>query len=140
MSTLEFERRKKSEPQLNIAPLLDIVFLLLIFFVLTSHFVTEKGFNIKLPKAAHASIHNTEKITVSINENKNIFIGNREVELDELEGALGEQLASAVTKTVVVKADKCVDIGFVVKIMDIARTANAEGLVISTKVFDDDKN
>ena len=43
MSGLEFERKKRSDPQLNIAPLLDIVFLLLIFFVLTSHFVNEKG-------------------------------------------------------------------------------------------------
>ncbi len=140
MSGLDFERKKRSDPQLNIAPLLDIVFLLLIFFVLTSHFVNEKGFNIKLPKAAHATSQNSEKVTVSIDENENVFIGNLGADMDSLSDVLKDQLNSAETKTVVIKADKSVDIGFAVKIMDIVKEANAEGIVISTRVSDNEQD
>jgi biopolymer transport protein ExbD len=140
MSGFEFDIRKKADAQLNIAPLIDIVFLLLIFFVLSSHFVTAKGFKIKLPKAVHAKSQNSEKITVSIDEANAVYIGDRTIEIDLLEEELKKELSVNDDKTVVIKADEGVDIGFAVKVMDIARGANAEGLVISTRVLDDEKN
>jgi len=140
MSSFEFDRRRKADAQLNIAPLIDIVFLLLIFFVLSSHFVTEKGFKIKLPKAVHASSQKSEKITVFIDETNIVYIGDYEIELNLLAQKLRQELSANDEKTVVIKADDGVDIGFAVKVMDIARGANAEGLVISTRVMDDEKN
>jgi len=140
MSSFEFDRKKKADAQLNISPLIDIVFLLLVFFILSSHFATEKGFNLKLPKAVHATSQNTEKITIYIDQVNTVFIGDREIDLDLLDAELKKELAMNDEKMVVIKADEDVNIGFVVKVMDIARGANAEGLVISTRVLDDEKN
>jgi biopolymer transport protein ExbD len=140
MSSFEFDRRRKADAQLNIAPLIDIVFLLLIFFVLSSHFVTEKGFNIKLPKAVHASSQNSKKLTVYIDETHTVYIEDRQIALDSLAGELKKELFANDEKTVVIKADEGADIGFAVNVMDIARGANAEGLVISTRVLDNEKN
>jgi len=140
MSSFEFDRRRKADAQLNIAPLIDIVFLLLIFFILSSHFVVDKGFKIKLPKAVNVSSQNSEKVVVFIDETNTVYIEDREIELESLSGVLKKELFANEEKTVVIKADEGVDIGFAVKVMDIARGANAEGLVISTRVLDDEKN
>ena len=140
MSSLEFDRRKKADAQLNIAPLIDIVFLLLVFFVLSSHFVNEKGFRIKLPKAAHAANQSSAEITVLIDNSNTIYVNQRETGFHFLEEELKRELSSDDKKIVLIKADETVDIGVVVRVMDIARGLAAEGLVISTKVFDDEKN
>lgn len=42
---------KKEDPELNIAPLIDVVFLLLIFFMVTTTFEKERQLEINLPEA-----------------------------------------------------------------------------------------
>lgn len=140
MSGLDFERRKQSSVQLNMTPLIDIVFLLLIFFILSSHFVSERGFSVKLPKAAHASEQHHETITVTIDASSSIFIDERQVSIEELASGLKEELNLKNVETVVIKADAGVDIGFAVQVMDAAKEADATGLVILTRALDDEKN
>lgn len=140
MSGFDLEKRKKPDVSLDIAPLIDIVFLLLIFFILSSHFVSEKGFKIKLPKASHADNQNNQKITVCIDGTQTVYIGNRKVALECLAEELKKELATDKNKTVVIKADEGVGIGFAVKVMDIAKQADAQGLVISTTVPGNNEN
>jgi len=140
MSTLEFERRKRSSADLNMTPLIDMVFLLLIFFVLSSHFISEKGFKIKLPKAVSAQTQKNEQVTVFINKEGDVFLNEAKVELDKLKVLVRSELNKADSKTVVIKADEDVSLGLAVKVMDIAKEANADGLVVSTKTANDEKN
>ena len=63
----------------------------------------KKGFNIKLPKASNATSQKNEKITVSIDEDQNVFVGNLEADMDSLVDLLKDQLKSAESKTVVIK-------------------------------------
>jgi len=140
MGTLEFERRKRSSADLNMTPLIDMVFLLLIFFVLSSHFISEKGFKIKLPKAVSAQTQKNEQVTVFINKEGDVFLNEAKVELDKLKVLVRSELNKADSKTVVIKADEDVSLGLAVKVMDIAKEANADGLVVSTKTANDEKN
>lgn len=134
MSSFELERRKRVGVQLNIAPLLDIVFLLLVFFVLSSHFVMDKGFSIKLPKAVCAQSQKSDKLTIFIRPNEDVFLEDCRVELDSLAMLLNSELMKNDSRTVVIKSDEKVNVGFLVKVMDVAKAANVEGLVISTRV------
>ncbi len=131
---MEFEGRKKIKDTLNITPLIDIVFLLLIFFMLSSHFVTQPGLKITLPTAVTAKLHSEEDIIVFITEDNKLILNGKEVVLDKLRAELEIKLDKAGKKTVVIKADAKVDLGLAVKVMDRAKQAKAEGLVISTKV------
>ena len=140
MSSFELERRRKADTNLNIAPLIDIVFLLLIFFVLSSHFVSHKGFKVKLPKAVSAQTQKNEQVMVFIDREGVIFLNDTEVDLEQLKKKLGVVLDKTQSKTVVIKADEDVSLGLAVKVMDIAKEANADGLVISTKTANDEKN
>jgi biopolymer transport protein ExbD len=140
LSSFELERRKKADTSLNIAPLIDIVFLLLIFFVLSSHFVSHKGFKVKLPKAVSATTQKNEQVMVFIDKEGGIYLNDSEIKLTQLRSLIRSELNKANSKTVVIKADEDVPLGLAVKVMDVAKEANADGLVISTKTASDEKN
>lgn len=139
MAILEFERRKRSESHLDMTPLIDMVFLLLIFFILSSHFVSHQGFKVKLPKAVSSQTQQNEKVTVFIDSNGGIFLNDSEIKLEQLQRIIRLELNKANSKTVVIKADEEVALGLAVKVMDVAKEANADGLVISTKTPRDEK-
>jgi biopolymer transport protein ExbD len=139
MTELDFERRKKPESDLNMTPLIDMVFLLLIFFVLSSNFVSHRGFNIKLPESIHAPHQKQDKNTVFIRENGEIFLNGAEAQLSNLTQGLKASINRTGSRAVVIKADEKVDLGLVVKVMDAAKQAEAQNLVITTQA-DDGKN
>jgi biopolymer transport protein ExbD len=140
LSAFELERRRKLDTNLNIAPLIDIVFLLLIFFVLTSHFVSHKGFKVKLPKAVNAQTQKNEQVIVFIDKEGGIYVNDQKIKIDRLKGLIRSELNKADSKTVVIKADESVPLGLAIKVMDAAREANADGLVISTKMAENEEN
>lgn len=137
MNAIEFEGRKKVDTHLNIAPLIDVVFLLLIFFMLSSHFVTEPGIKLTLPTSVTAKLYPDEDITIYISEDNSVYLNREEVTLDDLPDILRTKIQTSGKKTVIIKADEKIDLGLAVKVMDIAKQAEAEGLVISTKAKED---
>lgn len=137
MRTLEFDRRKKVITHLNIAPLIDVVFLLLIFFMLSSYFVMQPGIKITLPTAITAKLHPEEDIVIFITSDDRLYLNDKPVFLETLLGRLQIVLKESEVKTVIIKADEKIDLGLAVRVMDIAREAKAEGVVISTKAKED---
>jgi len=131
---MEFEGRRRISTHLNIAPLIDVVFLLLIFFMLSSHFITQPGIKITLPSAVTARLHPEEDIIISITEDSNLYLNERLVTLENLLEQLRIEIIKTEKKTVIIKADEKIDLGLAVKVMDIAKQADAERLVISTKL------
>lgn len=133
---MEFEGRKKISTDLNIAPLIDVVFQLLLFFMLTANFITQPGIKLVLPSAVSSKPHQDDNITIFITEDNDLYLNEVRVSLDELLEKLEPKIVSAKKKTVVIKADEKINLGLAVKVMDIAKQANAEGVVISTKSED----
>ncbi len=134
---MEFGGRKRVSTHLNIAPLIDVVFLLLIFFMLSSHFVTQPGIKLTLPTAVTGELRPEEDIIISVTGDNDLYLNGEKVGLEELLDRLGQKVREAEKKTVVIKADEKIDLGLAVRIMDIARQAEAENVVISTKVEED---
>ena len=50
------QNRRKSESEVNLTPMLDVVFIMLIFFIVTASFVKESGIDISRPDAATATV------------------------------------------------------------------------------------
>lgn len=133
---MEFEGRKKISTNLNIAPLIDVVFQLLIFFMLTANFIAQPGIKLVLPSAATSKRHQDDNVTIFITEDNELYLNESRVSLNELLEKLKPEILTAKKKTVVIKADEKINLGLAVKVMDIAKQANAEGVVISTKPDD----
>lgn len=136
MPGLDFERRKRPGPDLNMTPLIDMVFLLLIFFILSSHFVSNRGFDIKLPKSKNAPSQKQDKNVVIIKEGGDILLNDTKVQLGGLATELKASIERTGSRSVVIKADKKTDLGLAVKVMDAAKQAEARDLVIATQADD----
>ncbi|WP_018247965.1 ExbD/TolR family protein [Orenia marismortui] len=131
---MDFKRPKGVEMSLDISPLIDVVFMLLLFFMLTSNFVTDSGIELKLPEATTGENQElNEPLVIYVDQQQQIFLDQQELKIEQLHNLLTQKLVDKQSKKVVLKADKSVPMGFVVKIMDIARQSNGEDLVISTE-------
>ncbi len=129
---LYIERRRKVVINLNIAPLIDVVFQLLLFFALTSYFVANPGIDVSLPKANSAVTVQRDSIEIYITGTNAIYCNATRVErvaLKEMLSAL-----SATSKTVILKADKTVQLGMVVSVIDIIKQTQINNLVIATSI------
>lgn len=131
---MEFEVRKRTRMHIDIAPLVDIVFLLLIFFMLSAHFIIQPGIEITLPTAVTGEPQEEKNIVVFISQENKIFLNEKEINIDKLKNALGEKIEQVGKKTVILKADERINLGLAVQVMDIAKQAKAEELVISTEI------
>ena len=127
---MDIERRKKVSVELNIAPLIDVVFQLLLFFVLTTSYVTNPGIEVALPKAASAVPVQKEHIELYITKENAVYYNNEKVTLDNLKKRLENM--SSLSKTVILKADKSVELGMVVQVIDVVKQTDIKDLVIAT--------
>ena len=131
-------RRKKFSVNPNITPLIDIVFLLLLFFILTYHVVKSPGIKLTLPVSTTARSHPEDRIIVTISEENQVYLNEKELDISELLGQLKKEVEISKDKIVIIKADEKIDLGLAVRVMDIAKQAEAKDLVISTQEKMDD--
>ncbi len=121
----------KINPNFSMSSLTDIIFLLLIFFMLTSTFVTPNGLNLLLP-SSNSQTMVQGKVSVSITQNLEYYVGQEQVTFDDLKGAIQAALAEMddpKNTTVVLNAEKTVPIDEVVQIMNIANEMNVRMLL-----------
>ena len=117
----------------NMAPMADIVFLLLIFFMITSSFVLEPGIDINLPRAATSQDQIRQKHVLTITRDNTILLDQDVVSFTMLRKVLEEAFADESAKLLIIRADKNVPHGVVVKALDISRQAGVSQLAIATE-------
>lgn len=131
---MEFDRTRRASHIPNLTPLIDIVFLLLIFFMLTAHFVQDETIKIDLPTAESSDELNEEEIIkIVVNKDGEIFLGDKPVDIFDLEQRLTIALESRKNKSVQIRGDSDSNLSVTVAILDSARKAGADNVDIVTK-------
>jgi len=125
--------KKKAKAVLNITPLIDVLFILIIFFTITSTFLEQPGLKLDLPKAATGELQKVEKAVLTIADGSQMQFGDKDVTKASLPDVLKFAMEERGDKSLIISADKKVEHGMVVEIMDIARQNGVEKLVISTE-------
>ncbi len=123
--------RDDFESEINIIPLVDVMLVLLIIFMLTAP-VLKTAFDVQLPESTSAQvIEQTEEVpTISISENGTIKINGMVVRTyNELEGIL----LRIKKKEVIIEADKKVDYGRVIQVMDIVKRVGIDRIGLATE-------
>ncbi|MBU1076034.1 MAG: biopolymer transporter ExbD [Spirochaetes bacterium] len=135
MNFQQFKRDNKQSFVLELTPLIDVVFLLLIFFMVSTTFSEqETGINIKLPGSNIKEVVETKEIIVSLTKDKEIYINSQKVSLNNFSRVLKNSLQYSRKDNVIIRGDKYVDYGFVVKIMTMSKNAGAKILDIATEL------
>lgn len=102
--------RRLDNPEINLAPLIDVVFLLLIFFMVSTTFKDDARLEIALPEAQGeaAPAEEPSLITITIDRQGGFWVDDREVvdqELTTLRRALSGVVGERRDLPVLIKAD-----------------------------------
>jgi biopolymer transport protein ExbD len=112
------------EPMFSMASMTDIIFLLLVFFMLTSSFITPSGLPVNLPSSRSSTVE-LQKVSVTITENLEYFVGDKKVSKSMLEAELRSRL-SGKEGAVVLHVDKSVPTEHFVYVAGIATALEAK--------------
>ncbi len=130
--------KKKPEPghevfaDINITPLTDIFLVLLIIFMVTTSVTIESAAHVDLPKAEQSNPTDKPKgVIVTLTSDHQLYINDQSVTERELEPKLQDVLTKSSDKIVIFQGDPKVMIGDMVKVLDIAKRAGAEGIAIA---------
>jgi len=125
--------QKKSRAMLNITPLIDVLFILIIFFAVSSTFLEQPGIKLALPEAKNTDLQKIEKAVLFITVNQELLFMEKEISMENLGPILKDAMDQSLDRALIVNADKGVQHGFVVQIMDLARQNGVQKLVIATE-------
>ncbi|MEA5554183.1 biopolymer transporter ExbD [Anabaena cylindrica UHCC 0172] len=130
--------RLQDEPelpaQINIVPMIDVIFAILTFFIMSTLYLTRsEGLPVNLPQAATGKTDRPAQVTVTINNTGKIFLNKEIVSLEQLESEVREKVEPSQPLMVIVNADKAVNHGQVVAVMDKVRRIQGVKLAIATR-------
>lgn len=127
------ESGASSEPEINMAPLIDMVFILLIFFLVTTTFVREAGVEVQRPTAATAAAKEKGALIVGVAADGRIYVERRQVDLRSVRGLVERFLAEDPAGAVIIAADKATPTGTTVAVLDQARLAGAKEVAVAAR-------
>ncbi len=120
--------------QINVTPLVDVMLVLLVIFMVTSS-LGQQGITVQLPKAkASPMTVADDRVTVSIDAQKRIFVNQNEVDRANLTATLAALYQSRANKVVFLKSDQSVSYGDFVQIVALIKAAGVEQLGMLTDV------
>ena len=124
--------RHKRHVEMHNSALNDILFILLLFFLIVSTLANPNVIRLSVPKAT-SNTKAKQTVVVSINAEKQFYVGTARVPFDRLKATLAPALANEkLEPTIVINADKSVPVEEVVNVMQIANELKVR-VVLATK-------
>ncbi|MCK0198335.1 protein TolR [Ancylobacter sp. 6x-1] len=103
--------------EINVTPMVDVMLVLLIIFMVAAPMLTV-GVPIDLPQSEAKSVdQDKEPLVISINAEGKTFLGDSEIDPNELVPKLQAIAKAGYDERIFVRADKTVNYGTVVKVM-----------------------
>jgi biopolymer transport protein TolR len=123
--TLRSRASMSAMGEINVTPLVDVVLVLLLVFMVTAPMMS-RGIDVSLPVANQPDNSPEDRITVSINAEERVYIGDHPINLVLLEDRLKGMMQGRVSKVVYLAADERIRYGKVIEVMDIIKHAGVE--------------
>lgn len=128
------EWRGACQPRLMIIPMIDIVFFLLVFFMLsTLYMVEQKTLPVQLPAAQVSQGDSKKQIAVTVTVNGQIYIEDEIVPVELLKERIKTELSRQQEAFFVLRADRNVEYGRVVAVMDALKAVGVQRLSVATE-------
>lgn len=124
--SLRSNKFRGEHSELDTGPLNDILFILLMFFLMISTLANPNVIKMSVPKAK-SDTKQKQSVVVSVDKNKNIFVGSKKIPPDSLEPVLRKYIneGDSVKPAVVINADSVAQWGEIVHVMKVARRLGA---------------
>lgn len=117
--------RPKTEPEVNLTSLIDVVLLLLIFFMVSTSFVKQSQLSIRLPAADSAAVveETPDQLDIMITEQGTYLVNGRELvnnRPETIRNALQKTSGGNTSLPLTISADANARHQYVVTAMDVA--------------------
>jgi biopolymer transport protein ExbD len=129
---MKYRRRGRMSSEVNASSLNDIMFFLLLFFLIVSTLVNPSVIKLLLPKASNGQTLSKQQITISVTKDLQYYIDNTPVTFDNLESQLSQKVSTIPDATIVVRADKELQLQDVVNILEIGNRLKVKMILATT--------
>lgn len=130
--------RRAPLSEINVTPLVDVMLVLLIIFMITAPMMTA-GVDVDLPNTRAPRLDvDEEKLLLSIDTDRQVYLGETPVPEGRLEEALRNNRKLQSDQELYVRADENVPYGFVVKVFALVRDAGIEKVGLVTEPLSSD--
>ena len=130
-------RRRPVMSEINVTPFVDVMLVLLIVFMVSAPLLTV-GVPIELPQSqAKALEQNNEPLTVSVNNQSQIFLQNDEIKLDDLLPklkAIIDARGGTSDDLIYIRGDRTVGYGMMMRVMGRISGAGYHRIALVTEV------
>ena len=119
--------------EINVTPFVDVMLVLLIIFMVTAPMM-QQGIDVDLPETTTQDIRiQEEPLILTIQRDGKVFLGRREIPVDELGEKMKAILEGLDHKDIFLRADRAAQYGIVAKALAAARNAGATKLGMVTE-------
>jgi biopolymer transport protein ExbD len=120
--------------EINILPMIDVIFSILACFMFSTLFLSRsQGLPVDLPSAQTTEPKQSVQMNITIERDGKMFLDRQSIEMDDLKGALTQKIKPNSESVVVINADKKVEHGTVVKVMDRLRQVPGAKMAIAAE-------
>ncbi|UCF57670.1 MAG: protein TolR [Deltaproteobacteria bacterium] len=127
---------KRFMSDINVTPLVDVMLVLLIIFMVTAPMMMH-GVEVNLPQTTAKSIKTREDpLILTINKKREIFLEDRRIRLKDLETKVKTIFKYRRGKEVLLRADREVPYGFVIRVIAGVKRAGIDKLGMVTEPID----
>ncbi len=118
---------------INVTPFVDVMLVLLIIFMVTAPMMMQ-GVEVNLPKTTTKNIKTREDpLILTVNKAGEIFLEDRRINLEDLEAKVKSIFKYRREKEILLRADREVPYGFVIKVIAGVKRAGIDKLGMITE-------
>lgn len=123
---MNIRQRYKAHAEVHTGALNDILFILLLFFLIVSTLANPNVIKVSNPKAK-SDTKSKQTVVVTVDKDQNIYLGQRQVPIDQLENDLKTYLSKDTTSkaSVVINGDSTSHLGTAIRVMQVIKRLGA---------------
>jgi biopolymer transport protein ExbD len=122
---MNIRSRLRTHPEVHTGALNDILFILLLFFLIVSTLANPNVIKVSNPKAK-SDTKSKQTVVITVDKDQRLFLGQRQVPIEQLETELKIFLAKETDKpSVVINGDSTSHLGTAIKVMQVIKKLGA---------------
>ena len=128
------ESDRPVEVSTTLVPLMDVVFAILTFFIMSTLYLTKsEGLIVNLPKASQSQQQQQTRVNITVLPNGTLALNKNIIPLDQLEPNIRSLMITTQQTIVIINADKEVQHGNIVAVLDQVKKIDGVKVAIATK-------
>jgi biopolymer transport protein ExbD len=126
--------RRAPIAEINVTPMVDVMLVLLVIMIVSAQYIVSQSIKVELPKAASASESVSSVAAVTLSKDGKVYYNQEPLNEGELVNHFKSAIAGNKDLNLIVSADKEVQHGRVVHVIDLAKLEGITKFAINVEL------